>query len=61
MLQWFMSILKRAEGGGREGKRGRRSGSSSSRSGGERMKDPARRVRLEEGGKGGEKGEGGRK
>jgi len=48
--------VKRAEGGGREGRRGRRSGSSSSRSGGGRMKEPARRVRLEEGGKGGEKG-----
>ena len=40
VLQWFVSILKRAEGGGREGRRGRRRGSSSS--GG------ARRVRLEE-------------
>ena len=45
MLQWFVSILKRAEGGGREGRR---------------MKELARRVRWEGGGKGGEEGEGGR-
>ena len=53
VLQWFVSILKRAEGGGREGRRGRRRGSSSS--GG------ARRVRLEEKGDRGEEGDGGRK
>ena len=53
MLQGFVSIVKRAEGGGREGRRGRRRGSSSS--GG------ARRVRLEEKGDEGEEGEEGRK
>lgn len=57
VLQWFVSVLQRAAGIGRDGKSGDGMGCSSS---GGRIKELARRMKSEGRGQGGEEGEGGK-